>query len=197
MTGFFYLSTMLVGLAFANADQAPGVDVPTRSQVCAAVLTASPGALPDGVSVGAIVEGRRQWGPWFVSLRLGWSQLAAANVAWVIEHQQVVVALGGGVEKIIGAGRIWAQAGAGATGIYETLMHHQNQRIDAAGVPGGTLTSFTVGPLAFAEVGLTLKLRGSVGALLAAGPALSRIQIDTGAAWRLGAMARMGLTLAF
>jgi hypothetical protein len=149
------------------------------------------------VGVGAQAELARRSGPVFLSARLGWAQVSAANESWVIDHHQLTAALGLGLLRSAGVGRVWAQAGAGACGLYEVLSRHQRERIDAAGVPSGATTSWAAGPYAFAELGVALQVRGPLGVLVAAGPELLRTTVDGAALWRTGAAARLGVMLDF
>jgi hypothetical protein len=63
---------------------------------------------------------------------------------------------------------------------------------------GGTETSFGLGPLGFAEVGVALRLRGALRARLSGGPVVSRIDRASGdASWRLGATSKLGIGYEF
>ena len=170
-----------------------------RWEVSAAAATATPLVLPQGLSLGATIELRRRLaaGPYFVSARAGWTAASAANVAWIIDHQQLVAALGAGAAARVGAGHLWAQAGGGAAGLYEVLSRHQRERVDAAGVPGGSESAFALGPYAFAEAGVGVEMRGRVSGFIAAGPALSRSTVAGSARWRLGGFARLGVACEF
>jgi hypothetical protein len=182
----------LMALVLASA----GEELP-RWELSAAASTETPSVLPHGVGVGASLEVARRAGPLFFSGRLGWALASAANADWVIDHHQLVAALGVGLQRALGVGRVWVQAGAGASGLYEVLGRHQRQRIDAAGVPNGFQTSFSLGPYGFAEVGVAVRVKGPFGAFLAGGPALLRTEVEGAALWRAGASARLGMVCEF
>jgi hypothetical protein len=185
-------------LVVATAFPARAADA-TAWQVNAGAAVGTPAALTSGFGLGATAEVQRRlrWAPLFVAGRLGWMEATAANQSWVIDHHQLMLAASAGAMADIGAGRIWAQAGGGAGGLYERLSRHQRERIDAAGVPGGVETSFTLGPYAFAEIGVALRLRGAAGGFLAAGPTLVRTSVEGRALWRWGGGARLGVAYDF
>jgi hypothetical protein len=180
------------------APEAVVAEALPRWRLAVSALTARPAVLP-GLSLGATAEvGRRvELFPGFVFARFGYTASSAENVAWVISHDQYLLAAGAGVATTVGAGRFWAQAGLGLSGLYEVLSRHQRQRIDAAGVSGGSETTFTVGPYAFAEGGLTVELRGHASGFFAAGPVLTRTPVNDSTAWRLGGSARLGVSYGF
>lgn len=182
----------------AGTPEAVVVEAEPRWRLALSALTARPAVLP-GLSLGATAEvGRRlELFPGFVFARLGYTASSAENVAWIISHDQYLLAVGAGVATNIGSGRFWAQAGLGASGLYEVLSRHQRQRIDAAGVSGGSETTFTVGPYGFAEGGVTVELRGHAAAFLAAGPVLTRTPVNDVTQWRLGGSARLGVSYGF
>jgi hypothetical protein len=169
-----------------------------RWSVSAAVATASAAALP-GLSVGGLADGRRRLreGPLFLSVRASWTAASAANETWVINHDELVAAAGLGAEKVAGAGRVWAVLGGGALVLHEALERHQLQRIQMAGVPGGTTSSLAAGPFAYAEVGVGVKLRGPFGGFVSGGPEASRLEVGSGARWHLGGAVRIGVTYDF
>ena len=101
------------------------------------------------------------------------------------------------VAATLGAGRVWIEAGGGAEALYEILSRHQLERIQSAGVPGGTESTLAVGPYAFAEAGIGLRLRDPVRGFLAAGPTVTRTNVDGGALWRAGGLARIGVAYDF
>jgi hypothetical protein len=168
-------------------------------EVSASAAASTPAALAEGVSLGATAELQRRlpWGPLFLSTRLGWTEASSANQSWTIDHHQFLIAAGAGATTTLGAGRLWAQAGAGASAIYELLGRQQRQRIDAAGVPGGVETSFTLGLHAFAELGVAVRLRGAASGFLCGGPTLSRVSVDGSPLWRVGLGARLGVAYDF
>jgi hypothetical protein len=168
-----------------------------RWELSAAAAMGTPSVLPHGAGVGAALEVARRTGPVFVSGRLGWELASAANADWIIDHHQLVAALGVGLQRALGVGRVWAQIGAGASGLYEELSRHQRQRIDAAGVASGSRRSFALGPYGFAELGVAVRVRGPLGAFLAAGPALVRTEVEGAALWRAGPAARLGVVCEF
>jgi hypothetical protein len=161
-----------------------------RWEVSASALVGTPAVLVPGVALGATAEVQRRLGstPVFLSARLGWMAASAANQSWTIDHHQPMGAVGLGLTGALGAGRFWAQAGGGASGVYERLGRHQRLRIDAAGVPGGVETSWALGPCFFGELGVAVRLRGAVGGLLAGGPTVVRTEVDgrlkRGSRWR-------------
>jgi hypothetical protein len=182
-----------------SADEGDAAAEARRWAISASASTATPFVLPAGLSLGATAELLRRLGPGpvFLAARTGWTAASAANVAWIIDHHQFVAAVGAGLAARVGAGRLWAQAGGGAAALYEMLSRHQRDRVEAAGVPGGTESSFTLGPYGFAEVGVAVDMRGGVSGFLAAGPALTHTRVDGGALWRLGGFARVGVACAF
>jgi hypothetical protein len=168
-----------------------------RWEVSASVSSGTPAVLP-GLALGVTgeIERRISTLPLFVSARLQWSSASAANESWIIDHQQLIAAVGAGVAATLGAGRVWAQAGGGASGLYEVLSRHQLQRIQNAGVSGGTETSLNLGPTAFAEVGVAVRMR-LVNGFVAGGPTISRTLVDGSGLWRAGASARVGVSYDF
>jgi hypothetical protein len=191
-----------VSLALAIVTAAPAAlaaEGQARWVASLAAVSATPPVLASAVSVGAAAEVDRQLGdgPLFVSARIAWLAASAANQAWVIEHRQLLAAAGVGAAGALGVGRFWIQGGGGASGVHEQLGRHQRLRIEAAGVPGATVTTLVFGPHAFAEAGLALRLRGAVSVLVAAGPTLARTRVGGRARWRVGAGARLGAAVAF
>jgi hypothetical protein len=182
----------------ASTDLAGEISAPSPWAVSGAVATAAPAVLP-GVSVGAMIDVRRRLasGPLFLSLRARWTAASAGNDTWIIDHNQFELGPGFGVQRIVGAGRIWAAAGGGVVVLHELLSRHQLQRIQSAGVPGGTESSTALGPYGYAEVGVGVLLRGRVSGFIAGGPEAARVGLVDGAAWRLGAAARIGVTYDF
>ena len=180
-----------------GASDGAGGGAPPRWEVSAAVSSGTPAVLP-GLSLGVTgeVERRISTLPLFVSARLQWTSASAANESWIIDHQQFVAAIGGGVAATLGAGRVWAQAGGGASGLYEVLSRPQLQRIQNAGVSGGTETSFSLGPTAFAEVGVAVRMR-LVNAFVAGGPTAARTLVDGSGRWRAGGATRLGISYDF
>jgi hypothetical protein len=170
-----------------------------RWDINVAAAAGTPPALTTGVSMGAMAEVQRRLGrsPLFASARLGWTEATAANQSWTIDHHQFLVAGGVGATTTVGAGRLWAQLGAGASGLYELLGRQQRQRIEAAGVPGGVETSFTVGLHAFGELGVAIALRGGASGLLCLGPTVSRTRVEEATRWRPGVGARLGVAYDF
>lgn len=169
-----------------------------RNELNLAVLTGSPASPLPGISVGVSAEARRTWrGPFFGSLRLGWAEESEANVNWMVTHHQLQAALGVGVQRALGAGRFWAQAGGGVGGVYEVLSRHQIDRIQTAGVPGGEESSYSLGPHAFAELGLAVQVHEAVSGFLAFGPWLFRTEVNGAAQTRTGAFARLGVAFDF
>jgi hypothetical protein len=187
-----------LGLVLATAAPAQAAGGP-RWEVNASAVAGTPAALAQGVSLGAQAEMQRRLGgsPFFASTRLGWTEASAANQSWTIDHHQFLLAAGVGATTTLGAGRLWAQAGGGATGLYELLGRQQRQRIDAAGVPGGVERSFTLGLHAFGELGVAVAMRGAASAFLSLGPTLSRITVDDSPRWRAGLGARLGVAYDF
>ena len=188
----------LLALA-AAAETSSGAQVPPRWQLSASAATATPMVLPRGLALGAAAEAQRRLnrGPLFLSARAGWTAASAANVEWIIDHHQLVAALGMGTLAQLGAGTVWAQAGGGIASVYEVLSRHQLERIQMAGVPGGTERSLSVGPYGFAELGVAVKMRGPVSGFLALGPAVSRARVDGSAVVRWGGFARAGVACDF
>lgn len=195
-----FLSALLVAASVPTASRLPDVLQPSRPpwQVTLSVLSGTPAVLP-GLTVGGALEVSRQVrsGPWFVAGQLGLSSASAANASSAIDHRQLIVAVGLGVGARLGVGRLWAEAGAGALGIEETLTSHQQERIQMAGLPGGTQTSFVLGPYGFGEAGIGVVVRGALGARLSAGPIASRVALAGGNAWRFGAVAKVGFSYDF
>jgi hypothetical protein len=181
------------------AGPAPARAEAPRWELSAAALGGTPAVLVPSVALGATAELHRRLGatPLFIGARLGWMVAEAANESWTIEHHQPLAAVGLGVAGSLGAGRLWAEAGGGASGLYERLGRHQHLRIDAAGVPGSVQSSFAVGPYTFAEIGVGVRLRGAVSGVLAAGPTLVRTRVDGHPLWRAGAGARLGVAYDF
>ena len=170
----------------------------SKWEVSASAVSGRAPVLP-GLALGATAEARRRvrLSPFFVSARLRGTASSAANESWLIEHQQFSGALGVGADRALGAGRIWAQLGGGASVLSEVLSRHQLTRIESAGVPGGQEHSLSVGPMGFLEVGVTLQMRGNVSAVFAGGPTLSRNKVDGTASWRVGCDGRIGVAYEF
>jgi hypothetical protein len=185
------LAPLLLAASLAGEPLAP---IGPRWQLNAAAQTTTTLALDPGLALGLMVEGRRTLGasPFFASARLGWALASAANESWLIDHHQLQAAAALGVQRTVGEGRLFAQLGGGAAGVYEVLRRHQVQRIEAAGVPGARQTSWSWGPELFAEVGLTLHLRAGLSALLAVGPCATWARVEGATRDRLGGFVRLG-----
>jgi hypothetical protein len=173
-------------------------DAPRLSEVNASVTSGTPAVLP-GLAVGVTVEvqRRRATSPAFVAARLQWTEASGATASWVIDHDQFVAAAAAGLTATLGAGRVWAEVGAGAQGLREVLSRQELERMQQAGVPGSTESAFTVGPYGFGEVGAGLILRGCFRGFVAGGPTVARTTVDGGGLWRFGALARVGLAYDF
>jgi hypothetical protein len=171
---------------------------PRSWEVSGSAATGTPAVL-DGLSLGATAEATRGIGARgaFFSARLGWTAASAANTSWIIDHHQFIAAVGAGISATLGAGRVWAQAGGGTTVLYEILSRHQRGRIEAANVPGAVETSLSLGPHAFAELGLAVRMRGRVSGFLAAGPTVCRAGDEGALRWRPGVSARLGVAYDF
>jgi hypothetical protein len=189
-----------VANADANVASVAATDPgPPRWEVGVAVVSGTPAVLP-GLAIGAAGEvTRRLWqGPWFVAGQLAVASASGANPSWTIDHRQMALALGLGIETELGVGKLWAEAGGGLLGLEEVLGRHQLERIQMAELGGGTETSFGLGPLGFAEVGVALRLRGALRARISGGPVVSRIGLAAaGASWRLGAASKLGISYEF
>jgi hypothetical protein len=193
-------SFALLSVAAGVAPGTAGAGVPEAGwRVSAAAVTGTPPVLPDGLSLGAMAEAQRRARarPLFFSARLEWTEASAASEAWIIDHHQFIGALAVGASVVIGAGRLWVQAGGGASVLREILSRHQRLRIDAAGVPGGAVRSLTVGPYGFADLGISILLRGSVSGFVAGGPTFARTTVDGGAHLRAGGSGRLGMAYDF
>jgi hypothetical protein len=172
---------------------------PPRWEVSVAVVSGTPAVLP-GLAIGAAGEVARRLGhgPWFVSGQLAVAAASGANQSWTIDHRQMTLGLGLGIETELGVGKLWAEAGGGLLGLEEVLGRHQIERIQMADLGGGTETSVGLGPLGFAEVGVALRLRGALRARISGGPVVSRIDLTAGgASWRLGAASKLGIGYEF
>src|SRR5688572_13416266 len=192
-------AALLMSAAPAATRAVAAPDDEPRWEISAAAATATPPVLAQGLSLGATAELARRFAalPLLLSVRIGWTEASVANRSSVLGHHQMVAAIGVGAIARLGAGRLWLQAGGGASGVYEVLSRHGRRRIDTAGVPGGAQTSFVVGPHAFGEGGVAVRLRGAVSALLAAGPTLARTKLTGRTLWRWGGGARLGVTFEF
>lgn len=180
------------------ADAAPGGRA-ARWEASAAVVSETPAVLP-GLAVGAAGELSRHLGrgPWFVSTQLAVTSASGATASFTIDHRQMKVALGVGAESEVGVGKLWIQAGGGLLGLEEVLGRHQLERIQMADLGGGTVSSFGLGPLGFAEVGVALRIRDDVRVRLCGGVAVSRIELAGAASsWRLGGTSKLGIAYAF
>jgi hypothetical protein len=196
----FFIPAILFALAGPTLTGAPdaGLPSPSRWQVSASVASGTPAALP-GLTIGGDAEVARRLfsGPLFVSGHVSLVSASAASPSWTIEHRQLVLAAALGLRARSGVGQLWVEAGGGALGLREVLGRHQLERIQMSDIPGGTQTSFAVGPYAFGEVGVGVCVRGSVSARLSAGPVVSRISLAEGPAWRFGALAKIGAAYDF
>lgn len=163
------------------------------------VTTATPAVLDVGFALGATGEVQRRLGegPLFVSARGGWALSDAANRAWAIDHHQAIAAAGFGAGKRLGPGRIWAQGGLGGVLVYEVLSRHQARRIQDAGVPDATRSSWSLGPYAFAEVGAEVDLRGGFSATLSGGPCYFGTKVNDASLQRFGLFGGLGIAYAF
>jgi len=184
------LSPLLLVAALADA---PSAMPAPRWELSAAAQTATPVALDQGLALGATIELRHALpSPFFYSGRLSWALASAANESWLIDHHQLQAAGALGAQRALGEGRLFAQLGAGASGVYEVLSRHQIQRIEAAGVPGAQETSWSWGPELFAELGMTLHLRAGLSGLIGVGPCVTWSRVDGVTQGRVGGFARLG-----
>jgi len=190
---------LLTGPIAGPVDRSPTDEAaPRLFEVNASVSSGTPAVLP-GLATGVTAElqRRRAGGPLFVAARLQWTSASGATESWVIDHDELVAAAGVGVTATLGAGRVWAEVGAGAEGLREVLSRQELQRMQAGGVPGSTESSFTVGPYGFGELGAALTLRGCFRGFVAAGPTVMRMTVDGSGVLRWGALARVGLAYDF
>jgi hypothetical protein len=177
----------LLALQFAFLQP---LDEQPRWLLTGAVTSATPVALADGLSLGMVADVQRQVGrSAFLAARLGWSAASSANRSWVIDHDQFVAAVGGGVAATRGAGRVWAQLGAGAVTIYERISPN---------LPFSPSEShFVLGPHAFGEVGVALLLRGGWRGVVALGPTFSVVNVNDTSRAQFGGAARVGVAYGF
>jgi len=191
------LLSMLLVAASVPAEPSMAAAIappPPRWQVALAVVSGTPAVLP-GLAVGGAGELSRRLGvgPWFVCGQLSLASASGANESWTIDHRQMALVVGLGAATDVGVGHLWAEAGGGLLGLEEILGRHQLERIQLDGIGGGTVTSYALGPLAFAEVGISLALRAALHARLSGGPVASRLDLADGPTWRLGAMTKLGI----
>jgi hypothetical protein len=201
---FVMLSSITASLLLAliaDPVEAPAADpgsIARRTDVSLSVASGTPAVLP-GLALGVAAEAQRSLPrrPLFVAARLQWTDASGANESWDIDHQQFVAAAPTAPAATVGVARLWAEVGGGAQGVRELLSRHELQRIQAADVPNGTESSFTVGPYAFGEAGVGLTLRGWFRGFVAAGPTLARTDVQGTAFWRFGAQGRVGVSYDF
>jgi hypothetical protein len=181
---------MISGLLALQLAFSQPLQQPPRWLLAAAVTTATPAALEDGLSLGVVGDVQRQVARRaFLSARFGWTSASSANRTWVIDHDQFVAAVGGGLAATRGAGRVWAQLGAGAIGLYE--------RLGSNPAVAPRESSFGLGPHAFGELGVALTLRGGWRGLVAGGPNVGLLKVNDQARVRLGAAVRVGVAYGF
>lgn len=194
------LSMLLVAVSVPpEASMAAAVaPPPPRWQVALAVVSGTPAVLP-GLAIGGAGELSRRLGagPWFACGQLSLSSASGANESWTIDHRQLALAVGLGAATNVGVGRLWAEVGGGLLGLEEILGRHQIERIQIDGIGGGTVTSYALGPLGFAEVGISIEMRAALHARLSGGPVASRLDLAGGTTWRLGATTKLGIAYDF
>ena len=191
---------IILFLAAPSSDDTVALTAPPEPlwRLHIAVCSAQPEVLP-GLAVGASAEVARRFTniPAFVFARLGWNTASAANVGWAIDQDHYEAAVGAGLLTTLGVGRLFAELGAGASGLYESLSRHQRQRIEAANVSGAVKTAFAMGPFAFADFGVLIQMMGGWHTLLALGPQISRIALNGSERWRSGMSSRLGVAYDF
>jgi hypothetical protein len=190
---------LLTGPIAGPVDRSGTDEVAPRPFEVNASVSGGTAAVLPGVALGVTAElqRRRAANPLFVAARLQWTASSGATESWVINHDQFVAAVGAGLTTTVGAGRVWAEVGGGASGLREVLNRQELQRMQAAGVTGSTESSFTVGPYGFGELGAGLTLRGWFRGLVAAGPTVTWTTVDGSGLVRWGALARVGLAYDF
>jgi hypothetical protein len=194
-------ASLLIMLVAQAADGAVGLSpAPPPTEATLSVASGTAPVLP-GLAIGVTAEVQRRLRstrlPVFVAARLQWTEASAANENWMIEHHQFVAAAAAGLAGSFGAGRIWAEAGGGAAGLYEVLTRQGIERLQMDGLPGITESTFSVGPYAFGEVGVGLVLRGRVRAIVAGGPTVALTNVDGSSTWRVGGLGRLGVAYDF
>jgi hypothetical protein len=192
------LLIVLVAQSTDGAFAAPPASPPT--EVTLSVASGTAPVLP-GLAVGVTAEVRRRLYrthlPLFVAARLQWTEASGANENWMIDHHQFVAAAATGLAGDFGPGRLWAEAGVGAAGVYEVLTRQGSERLMMDGFPTGNSTTFTVGPYAFGEVGAGLVLRGRVRAIVAGGPTVALTNVGGSGTWSVGGLGRLGVAYDF
>lgn len=167
-----------------------------------AFLHAAPAVLATyGVATGVGLSGSRRLpdllgAGWFASMRLALNHSSEANRVWELDHYQVRWALGMGLFHPIGAGELFAQAGAGVLLLYEVRRQHQYRRLDVANVPGRSGHSWSVGPYAFVDLGAAITFYGPWSAVVSVGPSFTRQKLAAGATTALGWHGQVGVACA-
>lgn len=180
----------------------PGVESwegPGSWRVSGGLLWGSAVALEKGMPFGFGVDGFRRVGtsPLLLGARLSFTRSTEASMAWVLRHDHLVAAAVARVEGSRGPGLVYAQLGAGAMSVLERARRHQYDRLKGLGLEGLEDHAWSMGPWAWLEVGVAVRVRGGLAATVGGGPTVSAHQTTGQWKVRAGFQTMLGVTHAF
>jgi hypothetical protein len=183
------------GVAHAEGPRLLGddtFDVPSHGSLVldAAMLVASPSALPAGISTGVAAGITRECGCTLAyGARISWSTESGSSQQWIVTDQELRLRATAALRHRAGRGTLALRLAAGATVIYEDRLHQQGMR---AGLTGDALENraFAALPAGEVEAVIALHVAGPWLAIVSAGP---QLVIDSGGTPHGGFSAQLGV----
>jgi hypothetical protein len=158
--------------------------------VDAALLVASPSALPAGITTGIAAGVTRDCGCTLsYGARASWSSETGSSLTWIVTDQELRLRATAALRHRAGRGTIGLRAAAGATIVYEDRVHQQGV---AAGLTGSALENrqFAALPAGELEVVIGLHVAGPWLAIVSAG---AQLVIESGGTPHGGFTAQLGV----
>lgn len=194
---------MLLLVSSLLVAQTPATEVAQPSRR-AWLLTVEAGASSTAAFAGAMALGagavvRRDLArrPFYVGGRLAWTRAVEANTGWTLTHDHGWLGLVVGAAARIDAGRLFAEAGAGAALVVESRRRHQHERLRRVGMAEPAHRAHSLGPGCRLSTGAAVDFYQGWSLLVAVGPSIAWWRIDGETAPRLGWEGQLGVGYAF